>query len=134
MVRMETHMRIPSALLRAFFAILNFSVMALLVFTTYSLMKNSMPRLRLSSSGVTATRVNMFQISLSGYSKRASNSIRKCIIPFGVSTLILPSSTDFKTARERVKEETISATNFARCIDLISCIDSSSLKWSQRQN
>ena len=97
------------------------------------MIKISMPCLRLSSSGVMATRVKMFHISLSGYSKRASNSILKCIILFGVSCFMLPSSIVFKTARERVKEATISTTNFAWCIEQIIGIDSSFLKWSQEK-
>lgn len=64
----------------------------------------------------------------------ASNSIRKYIVLFAVSCLMSTRSTVFNTARERVKEATISATNFARCIDPVSGIDSRSLKWSQRQN
>ena len=44
-------------------------------------MKISMPCLRLSSSGVMATCVKMFHISLSGYSKRASNSMSCLMLP-----------------------------------------------------
>ena len=44
-------------------------------------MKISMPCLRLASSGVTATCVKMFRISLSGYSKRASNSMSCLMFP-----------------------------------------------------
>lgn len=131
---MEPHIRIPSALSRAFFTSLNFSCAALFVLTMCSFTKNWIPCRRLSSSGVTATRVNMFHTRLSPRSKIASNSIRKCIILFGVSCPMSLKSTAFKTARERVKEEIISATNLARFMDLVSCIDSSCLKWSQRQN
>lgn len=128
------HIKIPSTLLRALFANLNFWLRSLLFFTIYSFMKNSRPCLKLSSSGVTAARVKIFHTKFSGYSKMASNRMRKCMILFGVNRVISFRSTVFRTERDRVKEATISATNFARCIDLISGIDSRSLNWSHRQN
>lgn len=127
------HMSTPSILLRAFFAILNFLANALLDLTTCSLTKNSIPFRRVSNSGSIATLVNEFHMTLSGYSNKASNNIRKCMILFEVSCPASLNSTLFKTESERVKEAIISATNFARCMDLNSGMDSSSLNWSQRQ-
>lgn len=124
----KTHIKTPSILLRAFFAILNLLARDFSLLKTYLLMKSSMSLLRGSYSGVTATRVKMFQTFLSGNSNMASNSIRKCIILFGDRFLGSISSTAFKTARERLKDSIILAVNFAKCIDLINGIDSSSLK------
>ena len=81
-------------------------------------MKISMPCLRLSSSGVTDTRVKMFHISLSDTQK-------------GPPIAWAAWCCHLKTARERVKEATISTTKFAWCIELIIGIDTSYLKWSQ---
>ena len=83
-------------------------------------MKISIPCLRLSSSGVTDTRVKMFHISLSDTQK-------------GPQIAWAAWCCHLKTARERVKEATISTTNFAWCIELITGIDSSYLKWSQEK-
>ena len=83
-------------------------------------MKISIPCLRLSSSGVTDTRVKMFHISLSDTQK-------------GPPIAWAAWCCHLKTARERVKEATISTTKFAWCIELIIGIDTSYLKWSQEK-
>ncbi|MFS7916494.1 hypothetical protein Hanom_Chr02g00177751 [Helianthus anomalus] len=98
-------------------------------------MKNLIPVLRVSycRDPLPAIRLNIFQTTLSAYSKTASKNILKCIIFLVVSFVVSCRSAFFKTASESVKLDTISALNFARCIDLISCIDSNSVYWSHIQ-
>lgn len=123
----RTHNSCPSIFFSACFAILNFCSEEFRELITYLLMKNLIPVRRDSYSGVTAIRENAFHTILSGNSKMASKSIRKCIILFGVNWRGSLRSTILSAASERLKEATISAVNFARCIDLISGIVSSSL-------
>nr|ACN36334.1 unknown [Zea mays] len=131
----QSYIRTPAVLSSAFFAILNLLAKSFPESSaiTCCLMNITMPSLNTSSSGRPATRVKTFHTRASSFCSKVSNSIRKCETLAGVISTGLARLTTFKVARESVKFNSISATSFARFMDLLDSILSSSLKWSQMQ-
>lgn len=128
------YIKTPAVLSSAFFAILNLQTKSLPVSLaiTCCLMNSTMPSLKISSSGSPAMRVKAFHTTASSFCSKVSNSIRKWMILFGI-TSTARFLTTFKVASESVKFASISATSFARFMDRFNSILSNSLKWSQMQ-